>query len=267
MKVNDEKEKMPVSRRLFVGKMGAFGLGAVGATSLLAACGSNNNNTSRQVGSIGLTSGELTRAFQSILTDEVAHVNFLKSAGATLGRPKFNVQGNLAVWNPADLPTFAQLSAALENTGTGAYLFQVTQPALLAAPTVLQAAGGIAIVEGRHAGFLNSLQDSAGKGQKPLLTNPADDTSPIANAVEVPQSPTTVLMRAAPFLGNYGQMAGQPLDTTDPNGNAIALPPGVSNNNASVVDILNYALFLEYLEATFYSINVPKFFGGGTPTF
>lgn len=117
-------------------------------------------------------------------------------------------------------------------------------PALIASPDTLQVAASIAIVEGRHAGFLNALLN------RDLLTDPnaSDTVSPNNNSREVPQLPDQVAARAAPFIQGVNLNGGP------------ALPTNATIASASLTDILNFALFLEYLEKSFYDINVPRFF-------
>ena len=162
-------------------------------------------------------------AFQEIMNDENAHVSFLKSALAQAGapvRPKPTFQG----LKQSRRANFWQLSQAFENTGVGAYL--------LAAPSIsnkgyLAAAGSILTIEARHAGYLDSFLG------KPLSPNGAFD-KPIAQA--------DIIKAVSPFIKslNGGSDPSAPLQND--------------------VDILNFALLLEYLEAEFYNDNVPIFY-------
>jgi hypothetical protein len=159
-------------------------------------------------------------AFHEIRRDEDAHVSFLKQALGHAARPKPTFQH----LEQSCQENFVNLSQVFENVGVGAYL--------LAAPAIsskgyLAAAGSILTIEARHAGYLNSLIG------KPLSTNGSFDKP-------IPQA--TVVNDVAPFIKslNGGPDPSKPLQND--------------------TDILNFALLLEYLEATFYDINVPKFY-------
>ena len=159
-------------------------------------------------------------AFEEIMRDENAHVAYLKQALGSAARPKPDFQ-NLA---QPDLAHFVKLSQVFENVGVGAYL--LAAPAI-SSKAVLGAAASILTIEARHAGYLNALIGL------PLSTNGAFDKP-------IPQA--TIVADVSPFI--------QSLDG-GPN------PAAPLMNDT---DILNFALLLEYLEATFYDINVPKFF-------
>ncbi len=159
-------------------------------------------------------------AFHEIRKDEDTHVSFLKGALGSAARPKPTFKG-LA---QCDASTFIHLSQVFENVGVGAYL--------LAAPAIsskanLAAAASILTIEARHAGYLNALVGL------PLSTNGAFDKP-------IPQA--QIVKDVSPFIASL-------------NGG-----PDPSKPLMNDVDILNFALLLEYLEATFYDINVPKFY-------
>jgi hypothetical protein len=161
-----------------------------------------------------------SQAFHEIMTNENAHVTFLKTALGTAARPKPTLR-NLRQSNVAN---FIKLAQVFENIGVGAYL--------LAAPSIrskahLAAAGSILTIEARHAGYLDALVG------RPLSPNGAFD-KPIAQA--------QIVSDVMPFIQSL-------------NGG-----PNPANTLANDVDILNFALLLEYLEASFYDTNVPLFF-------
>jgi hypothetical protein len=200
---------------------------AAAPIALLAACG---NSSSSGTSSPGTTSTSIfaalkplsdnKAAFTEIMNDETSHVMFLMQALGSNARPKPTFQ-NLA---QSDIMSFAQTSMALENTGVGAYL--------LAAPAIsskayLAAAGSILTIEARHAGFLDVLLGD------PISANGAFDK---------PLSQSAIVQAASPFIASL-------------NGG-----PDPSKPLTSDLDILNFALLLEYLEAEFYTTNVPKFF-------
>lgn len=160
------------------------------------------------------------QAFQEIRRDEDAHVSFLKEALGSAARPKPSFK-NL---KQSDVDNFVNLSQVFENVGVGAYL--MAAPAISNKST-LAAAGSILTIEARHAGYLNALTGM------PLSTNGAFD-KPISQA--------QIVKDVSPFIASL-------------NGG-----PDPSKPLTSDVDILNFALLLEYLEATFYDINVPKFY-------
>ena len=231
----------PISRRKLLMSAATTGL-SLGVAGMIVGCG---GGSSAQSPASGVNSAEVRKAFQDIMTDEDQHVVFLTTALGAAARPAPTfVAANLT---SPDVNTFIAQAAALENTGTGAYLAAVPLPALLASPSTLQAAASIALVEGRHAGFLNALLS------RDLLTdpnaNPADSVGPTGNnSREVAQLPDQVTARAAAFTAGVNLNGGP------------ALPTNATIGSASLTDILNYALFLEYLEKSFYDINVPRFF-------
>jgi hypothetical protein len=241
-----------LSRRTTIG---LFGTGAVAALAGLAGCGGGDNNTANAATG-PFTRGVVGNAFTEIMKDEDNHVAFLVAAITANGgtpRPAPTFDTTQAVWNPTSVATFYELADALENTGTGAYTYATQY--LVSVPSVLVSAAGIALVEGRHAGFLNALTG------RPLLTDPSvagDHNDPtgktfptlnggaIADASqEVPQNPALVLQRAAPFLVNVNLNGGP--------------PPPADTFPGGVFEVLNYALLLEYLEKSWYDRNVPRF--------
>lgn len=177
--------------------------------------------------------GGNAKQFRAFMTHENAHVQAEISLIQQLGgtpRPKPNFK-NLLRANPRD---FVTVTIALENTGTGAYLGAL--PAVMSA-TVVKAAGSVAQIEARHSGWVNTvfnfLQTRNVFGQD--------------QSFERPLTIQEVINSASPFIQDLN--GGPPL-MFDP----------VNKSAANDIDILNFALALEYLEADFYNINVPKFF-------
>ncbi len=220
------------SRRLFL-RGSLLSVAAVVPAGLLAACGSSSvasggpknsptaTSQTQQTAQLALASvTDSKQAFTEIMNDENQHVTFLMSALKSAARPK-PIFKNLM---QTDLQSFAQLSQTLENVGVGAYL--------MAAPAIkdkgiLAAAGSILTIEARHAGFLDALL------QKPLSANGAFDK---------PLTQAAIVSAATPFISSL-------------NGGPDPAAPLTSD-----VDILNFALLLEYLEAEFYNSNVPTLF-------
>ncbi|MDR3618005.1 MAG: ferritin-like domain-containing protein [Paludisphaera borealis] len=166
------------------------------------------------------------RNFQDILSDENAHVEYLLNGLGTAARPKPTFK-NLLQSHVLD---FAMVSRALENTGVGAYLGALP---LLAGTPYLSPAGSIALIEARHAGYLNTLLNL------PITQNVKDQKE----AFDLALTPEEVVALAGPFV-------------VDLNGGPPLIPAGGLQNP---IDVLNFALALEFLEAEFYNLNVPKF--------
>jgi len=137
---------------------------------------------------------------------------------------------NLAHLIQPNLRTFLMTAAAFENTGSGTYggaLFAIQQT-----DEYFPTAVGLCTVESRHASFLNAVLS------QPLVLDFAPVEAPIHQAV--------TLSRVAPFVLNpvVGLPSFDPVNASDP-------------NNFRILDFL---LYLEYIEAAFYRINVPRFF-------
>jgi len=171
-------------------------------------------------------------AFNDIRRHENAHVPALVALLGVNARPKPTFQ-NLAQPN---VVAFVATSQALENTGVGAYLGAA--PAINN-PAYLAAAGSIALIEARHASFLNNLRDVR------ITTN----LFGTEQNFETPFTIAQVVAAAGPMIRSLN--GGPPL-TFDPD--------PANRSPANDIAILNFALALEYLEADFYNINVPRFF-------
>ena len=187
---------------------------------------------------VGLSGGQAqaapgsstARQFRGIQQHENSHVEFLVKTLGDAARPKPNFRG---LRSQTRASFFAQ-SQAFENTGCGAYLGAAP---VLFSKVFLAAAGSIALIEGRHAGFLNDLVGDL------TTTNVFGQRQ----TFERPLTIQEVTRLANPFIRDLN--GGPPL--------TFSPVPSAENDIA----ILNFALALEFLEAEFYNLNVPRFFG------
>jgi hypothetical protein len=211
------------SRRSFLRKSSVLAVGA-GAAALLG----RGASVAR---ADAVDQNLLSFHFHSIEDHENAHVAALESALGKDARalPKFH---NLTM---PDMATFVATAQALENTGVGAYLAALPY---INATEYVAAAGSIALIEARHAGFLNALEEDPLTGHASDLT----DNENFESTLTIDE----VITAASPFIRSLN---GGPAPTFT-----------TSKSDANDVDILNFALLLEYLEADFYNINVRRFF-------
>ena len=211
-------------RRSFLGRS----LAAVAAVPALVMAGSSTGQaqTTGQNFLPDLYRGWNARNFRAIMRHENAHVAGLRALLGAAARPKPNFR-NLPQPN---VRTFAVVSQTLENTGVGAYVGAVPLLQQFNSP-FLDEATSIALIEARHAGYLNVLLND------PITMN----VEGAEQNFELPLTPERVVALASPFI-------------LDLNGGPPLLPLN------SEVAVLNFALVLEDLEADFYNINVPRFF-------
>ena len=182
---------------------------------------------------VGRTPAQAKKDFLSIQNHENTHVSFLKGALGSAARPKPTFR-NLKT---SSFAQFITASQAFENTGVSAYLGAA--PAILN-KSYLSAALSIALVEARHASFLNDLKEQN------LTSSPFNQGSD--PAFDAPSTVNVVTGRVVYYI--------QSLNGGPDLYNAFTTTPSPAND----VAILNFALALEYLEAEYYNINIPLYF-------
>lgn len=220
---HDNHPASPLGRRRFIRGTGALlGSAAAGAAAVFV---SAEDAVAHERGGRG---HNFRHQLQLVQRHENAHVRFLVGALGAAARPKPTFR-NLQQRN---LDAFLDVSRALENTGVGAYLGAV--PVLLS-KAYLAAAGSIALIEARHAGFFNTIES------RPMTENAFGQELDFERAFTVQE----VVANASPFIASLN--GGPPL--------TFSSTPSPANDIA----ILNFALALEYLEADFYNVNVPRY--------
>jgi hypothetical protein len=215
------------SRRLFLARSTLLTL-AGGAAALMS--GSNVARADHNKARTPARNAQRDE-FTAILMHENEHVAYLVNALGTAARPKPTFQG-LEQDTFADFVVVAQV---LENTGVAAYLGAAP---FINDAGILAAAGSILTVEARHAGYLNTYLGDP-------ITAPAGDDD-MGPSFDTPATADQIVAAAGGFIASLN---GGP-DV------AYVTTPSADND----VAILNFALALEYLEAEFYNVNVPKFY-------
>lgn len=169
------------------------------------------------------------RIFQEIRDNENDHVGFFASALGSAARPRPTFR-NVEQATPRDV---AIVGGMFENNiGTRGALS--VAPAIND-PDVLELAVSINQIEARHSAFLNSV-----------LNMPI---SLLDSSFEPLITPAEMVNILRPFIVSLN--GGPPLE--------FSLIPSEQNDIA----IMNFFLAAEFLEAEFYNLNVPKFFGRG----
>ncbi len=215
------------SRRSFLGQ--SLAAAAVPATLLAASSVGEAATRTRRPPYLPIPTTVISNNFREIAADENTHVNTVALTIQALGgrpRPFPTFQG-LQATSAAD---FLAKSIAFENTGVHAYLGAAPY---ISNPGIAAVATSIALVEAYHSGFLNSL------GAQPLVPT---------GAFATPFTVQQVAAAASPFIVNLNDNGAFPASY------------GTTPSAANDIAILNFALLLELLEATFYNINVPVLF-------
>jgi hypothetical protein len=230
LSVTRNTEKLPEpspSRRAFLTRAAGASAVAVPTLTLITSRKCQAAQTRKLTG----LSAEL---INEIMSDEDQHVpiiqNLLNDPDNPLPIPIRQPPNlNMKRLKQPNLQAFLETAAAFENTGSGLYhgaLLNITQT-----QEYFPTAAGLASVESRHASWLNSL----------LGESLVPDFAP----VEAPIDQTLVLSRVAEFV-------------TDPRSTF----PSFSTTTVSDANnffILDFVLFLEYIESAFYDLNVPLF--------
>ncbi|HEV2292485.1 MAG TPA: ferritin-like domain-containing protein [Tepidisphaeraceae bacterium] len=183
---------------------------------------------------------QLYGEWRQIRRHENNHVEFIAGVLGSEARPKPTFQG----LEQPDYATFVNVSQALEGTGVGAYLGAAP---FIQSPDILAGAASIAQIEASHFAFTNLALFNPITGPAPDSTN--EEVMRLGPSEYFGLTPEEVGEAAGPFIANLN--GGGPIGYSE------------TRSSANDIDILNFALALEFLEAEFYNINVRKFFEHG----
>ncbi|HEY1375667.1 MAG TPA: ferritin-like domain-containing protein [Gemmataceae bacterium] len=216
------------SRRSFLARAAAISAVSVPALGLVAAPRAAAGPAPKKV--TGLTA----KLLQEIMNDEADHVRVIQDLLDDPDNPlpvpiRKAPKLDMAELTQPTFNDFLDAAAAFENTGSGLYhgaLLNITQT-----QEYFPVAAGLASVESRHAAWLNALL--------------GDALVPGFVPVEAPIDQSTTLSRVAPFV-------------TDPRSTFPSFDTS-KVSDANNFFVLDFVLFLEYIEAAFYKINVPRF--------
>lgn len=177
-------------RRIADAGVGTTGTGASGATT-----GGGRVSLDDRTGTVA----------QQITLDEIAHVNFLRSAlgSAAIAKPAINLEAlGLGFRNQNE---FLTLARAFEDLGLSAYAGAATS---ISSRAILEAAARIALTEAQHAGVLRLLVSD-----NRVVVPPVDslDVLPLmspggrlfqvdGNGLSTLRTPAQVLAVAGPFF-------------------------------------------------------------------
>jgi hypothetical protein len=226
---SDTLERPASSRRSFLARAAGASALAVPALAL---------GMPKAAHAAGMAANKLTGVNATLITeimeDEAQHVPILQDLLNDPDNPlpipirkppHFNLQRLIQ----PNLMAFLETASVFENTGSGVYggaLINITQT-----QEYFPTAVGLSSVESRHASWLNSLL-----GQS-LVPDFAPVESPIPQGL--------ALARVTEFVN-------------DPRSTFPAFDTTVVSD-ANNFFILDFLLFLEYIEAKFYALNVPRF--------
>lgn len=180
-----------------------------------------------------------------IAAHEAAHVATLKSVITQLGgSPVVNCTTYpfTTATAYANVTTFLQTAALLEQTGVSAYDGAINT---ITNPGVQQAAATIATIEARHTNFITMiLNNSTGV--------PAQN-----GAFDAPLPPQTVVTQVTPYLSNCPSTnvfaIPQVRNATNPSAQVQANNAAAGTVGQNDVNALQYALTLENFENAFYT--------------